>query len=64
MTLVLTRKHKESITLMVPPSTEPTIIKVTLAQIRRQKSKLVVEAPTSTKVLRTEIVSQDLIPQK
>jgi carbon storage regulator CsrA len=54
MALVLSRKSTESITCELPSGEE---IRFTLGEIRGEKVRIVIEAPRTVKVLRSELRS-------
>ena len=60
--LVLSRKSKESVTITVPPSTEPTTVVVSVGQIKLSKVSIGIAAPICVKVDRSEIATTPCSP--
>jgi carbon storage regulator len=53
--LVLSRKVGEKVIITVPPSTQPTVIAVTLVETRADRCRLGYEAPRTVSIHRQEI---------
>jgi len=53
--LILSRKKHESVVVTVPPSTEPTKITVTVADIRGDKVRIGFTAPRESTINRAEV---------
>lgn len=56
--LVLNRKSGETVTVTVPPSSEPTRVQVTLVDIRHGKARIGFAAPKSVAIHRQEVQDQ------
>lgn len=57
MPFIVGRKIHEGTTIIVPPSTEPTTIKVKVSDYDRGKMKLAFECPREVKILRDELLT-------
>lgn len=54
--LVLSRKWKEKVFMVVPPSTEPVTVEITVVDIDRGKIRLGVSAPREVAIYREEVL--------
>ena len=53
--LVLSRKENEDLVFVIPPSTEATIITLSVSSIKPKHAKLSCQAPKRVNIVRSEI---------
>lgn len=59
MGLKLTRRTGEKVVVTVPPSTTPTTVTIEVAAVKGQKVTLTFEAPKTTAIVRTELLTDE-----
>lgn len=53
--LILTRKQKEAVTVIVPPSTEPTVVELVVQMTTSKATKIGFTAPIAVDIRRDNI---------
>lgn len=53
--LILTRKQKEAVTVIVPPSTEPTVVELVVQMTSNKATKIGFTAPIAVDIRRDNI---------